>query len=367
VAEISIVIPTFNEVHNVEILVGRIENHLRGRQWEALFVDDDSTDGTLDQLKRMAQDDPRIRLIHRIGRRGLSSAVVEGILSTSSPHIAVMDADLQHDETLLGDMLELLQSGKAEIVVGSRYIDGGGVGDWERSRIIISRFAGWLARLITKSDLTDPMSGFFMLKRSVFDSAMRNLSNEGYKILLDIFASSSKVLNFKELPYVFRIRKHGESKLDSLVIWEYVVLLLDKMFGKYIPVRFFMFGMVGGSGVLVHFVALWTFFKLFALDFALSQGMATLVAMTSNFFLNNLLTYRDRRLSGWRQVWGLLSFYMLCGLGVVGNVGIASMVFEGASEIPSDYSWFIAGGAGALISVVWNYAATAVITWRRKK
>lgn len=366
-AEISIVIPTFNEVDNVEILVDRIKNHLKRRQWEAVFVDDDSTDGTLDRLMRMAQDDPRIRFIHRIGRRGLSSAVVEGILSTSSPHIAVMDADLQHDETLLSGMLDLLQADEAEIIIGSRYVDGGGVGDWERSRVKISQFAGWLARLVTKSHLTDPMSGFFMLKRSAFDSAVRDLSREGYKILLDIFASSSKALKFKELPYVFRVREHGESKLDSLVIWEYVVLLLDKMFGKYVPVRFFMFGMIGSSGVFVHFVALWAFFKFFALDFALSQGLATFVAMTSNFFLNNLLTYRDRRLRGWQQVWGLLSFYLLCGLGVAGNVGIASMVFEGVSGIPSDYSWFIAGGAGALISVVWNYAATALVTWKRKK
>lgn len=366
-AELSIVIPTFNEVDNVEILVGRLENQLQGKQWEALFVDDDSTDGTLERLWRLARTDPRIRLIHRIGRRGLASAVIEGVLSTTAPYVAIMDADLQHDETLLSGMLDMLKAGEAEIIVGSRYADGGGTGDWSPSRARLSRFAGWLARLITGSHLSDPMSGFFMFERSTFDAAVRDLSGEGYKILLDIFASSPAPLRFKELPYVFRAREHGESKLDSLVIWEYLVLLLDKLFGKYLPVRFLMFGMVGGSGVLVHVAALWAFHVMFAFDFPLSQGLATLIAMTSNFFLNNLLTYRDRRLRGWRQVWGLLSFYLLCGLGVVGNVGVATMVYDSASGIPSEYTWLFAGLAGALISTVWNYTATALVTWRQKR
>ncbi len=164
-----------------------------------------------------------------------------------------------------------------------------------------------------------------------------------------------------------RVSEHAESKLDTLVIWEYLVLLMDKLFGKWVPVRFFMFGMIGGSGVLVHFAPLWIVHKIFAQDFAVSQGLATFVAMTSNFYLNNILTYRDRRLRGWRQIWGLLSFYLVCGLGVVGNVGVASMVFEGLAEVQIGYGWFLAGGAGALISVVWNYAATALVTWRRKR
>lgn len=366
IAEVSVVIPTFNEVDNVSILVGKLEEQLKNYRWEALFVDDDSTDGTRDELMRLAREKPHIRMIHRIGRRGLSSAVVEGIMSTSTPYIAVMDADLQHDEALLPGMLEALKQDDTECVVGSRYTEGGGVGDWDESRVRISQFAGWLARTVTHSDLTDPMSGFFMLKREAFDRSVRNLSKEGYKILLDIFASSPEPVKFKELPYVFRVREHGESKLDSLVIWEYLVLLLDKMFGKYVPVRFLMFGMIGGSGVFVHFAALWVFFKLLGAGFSLSQGLATFVAMNSNFFLNNILTYRDRRLRGSRLIWGLLSFYAICGLGVIGNVGVADVVFDSFSGASSDYSWAVAGAAGALISVVWNYVVTAWITWRRR-
>jgi dolichol-phosphate mannosyltransferase len=366
IAEVSVVIPTFNEVENVGILIERLEGQFEGVRWEALFVDDDSTDGTRDALMRLAQEKPHVRMIHRIGRRGLSSAVVEGILSTTAPYVAVMDADLQHDEALLPGMLETLRGSDAEIVVGSRYTDGGGVGDWDKTRIKISQFAGWLARTVTKSDLTDPMSGFFMLKREAFDRSVRNLSKEGYKILLDIFASSPVPMKFRELPYTFRVREHGESKLDSLVVWEYLVLLLDKLVGRYIPVRFLMFGMIGGSGVFVHFAALFVCFKLLGVDFAVSQGIATFVAMNSNFFLNNILTYRDRRLRGVRLIWGLLSFYAICGLGVVGNVGVADMVFEGMSGADSSYSWAVAGAAGALISVVWNYVVTAWITWRRR-
>ena len=183
-----------------------------------------------------------------------------------------------------------------------------------------------------------------MLKRAAFDRSVRKLSREGYKILLDIFASAPEPVKFEELPYVFRVREHGESKLDSLVIWEYLVLLLDKMFGRFLPVRFMMFGMVGGSGVFVHFAALWVCFRLLGVEFAIAQGIATFVAMNSNFFLNNILTYRDRRLRGTRLVWGLLSFYAICGLGVVGNVNVADIVFDSLNTVTPGYSWAVAGG-----------------------
>ena len=365
-AELSIVIPTFNEVGNVGILVEKLEAQFDGLRWEALFVDDDSSDGTRDALILLAQEKPHVRMIQRIGRRGLSSAVVEGILSTTAPYIVVMDADLQHDESLLPAMLDVLRDSDTEIVVGSRYMAGGGVGEWAQSRIRISQFAGWLARKVTRSQLSDPMSGFFMLKRAAFDRSVRKLSREGYKILLDIFASAPEPVKFEELPYVFRVREHGESKLDSLVIWEYLVLLLDKMFGRFLPVRFMMFGMVGGSGVFVHFAALWVCFRLLGVEFAIAQGIATFVAMNSNFFLNNILTYRDRRLRGTRLVWGLLSFYAICGLGVVGNVNVADIVFDSLNTVTPGYSWAVAGAAGALISVVWNYVVTAWFTWRRR-
>jgi len=226
--------------------------------------------------------------------------------------------------------------------------------------VLISRIAGRLSRAVVRADLSDPMSGFFMVRRSSFERCVRRLSEQGYKILLDIFASAPEPLKFKEVAYEFRTRQHGESKLDALVTLEYLLLIMDKLIGHVVPVRFLMFGLVGGSGVGVHFLVLWLAHLVAGLDFATGQTMATFVAMTSNFFLNNALTYRDKRLKGWNQLRGLLTFYFVCGIGVIANVGIANFVFE------QDYLWWVAGGAGAIVGAVWNYAASSVFTWGRK-
>jgi dolichol-phosphate mannosyltransferase len=179
--------------------------------------------------------------MQRIGRRGLSTAVIEGMLASSAPYLAVIDADMQHDEKLLPLMLTTLKSAELDIVVGSRYVAGGAIADWDKGRAAISGTATRLARLIGTAALADPMSGFFMLHRSAFERAMRQLSGQGFKILLDLFASTPAPYRFKELPYVFGERMHGESKLDSLVVWEYLMLLLDKLIGRWVPVRFVLF------------------------------------------------------------------------------------------------------------------------------
>jgi dolichol-phosphate mannosyltransferase len=360
--ELTIVVPTFNERDNIRPLLELIARALDGDNYEVVFVDDDSRDGTLPELQAVARTDPKVRYIHRIGRRGLSSAVVEGMLSSSAPYLAVIDADLQHDETLLPDMLAVLRGGEADVVVGSRYVEGGGMGEWDASRQFISRTATRIARLIIRADLTDPMSGFFMLTREAFAGSVRNLSGQGYKILLDIFASHPETLRLRELPYEFRTRQHGESKLDALVTWEYLMLVADKLFGRFVPVRFLMFMIVGGLGVFVHFAVLTALLKGVGSEFKLAQAGATVGAMTFNFFLNNLLTYRDRRLKGfWHVSRGLLSFYAVCGLGAIANVGVATVAFKEA------FDWRLAALAGILVGVVWNYAATSLFTWKQKR
>ena len=356
--ELTIVVPTFNERDNVELLSARLDAALRGIEWEVLYVDDDSPDGTAAKVRELAQTDPRIRCLQRIGRRGLSTAVIEGMLASSAPYLAVIDADLQHDESLLPQMLAAIKAEDLDVIIGSRHVAGGGVGDWDRRRVTISGFAARLARLIIAAELTDPMSGFFMVSRPAFERAVRRLSGQGFKILLDLFASTPVAYRFKEIPYVFSQRQHGESKLDSLAIWEYLMLLLDKLFGRYVPVRFVSFAAIGGSGVVVHFLTL--YFALKAVEFPVAQALATVVAMTSNFVLNNMLTYRDRRLVGRRFVTGLGSFYAVCSLGAVANVGIASAAFA------HHYTWWLSGLAGAAVGVVWNYAVSSVFTWRRK-
>jgi dolichol-phosphate mannosyltransferase len=358
--ELTVVLPTLNERGNVEPLIARLETALAGIAWEAIFVDDDSRDGTAEHVRAIGRTKPYIRCLQRLGRRGLSTACIEGVLASSAPFLAIMDADLQHDETLLPRMLDALKGEELDIVIGSRYAAGGGVGDWGRSRVRISDLATRLSRLVVRVDLSDPMSGFFMVRRGAFEAASRALSGQGFKILIDLFASSPRPLAFKELPYQFRPRRHGESKLDTLVAWEYLQLLLDKLIGHIVPVRFALFAMIGGLGLVVHLATLGLVLKFLGVDFTLAQSAATLVAMTSNFVLNNWFTYRDRRLRGWRLLSGLLSFYVVCSLGAIGNVGIAAYVFH------ADQSWWLAGIAGAVVGSVWNYATSSVFTWRAR-
>lgn len=360
--ELSVIIPTFNERGNVRAMTEALERALSGIRFEMVFVDDDSTDGTRDILAELADTRGNLRVIHRVGRRGLATAVTEGMLSTTSPYLAVIDADLQHDERVLPEMLALLKSNEADLVVGSRYTAGGGIGDWDAGRARVSTAATRLARLITCADLTDPMSGFFAISRPAFYSAVRNLSGQGYKILLDIAASARQPLRIREVAYHFRARQTGESKLDALIVWEYLLLLADKLVGHIVPARFLSFMFIGGLGVFVHMGVLSIVLALGVSPFMWAQAMATATAMIFNFFVNNTLTYRDRRLRGFfRVARGLATFMLVCSVGAIANVGIADYMFS-----DFHYNWFSAGLAGIAVGVVWNYAATSVFTWRSR-
>ena len=354
--ELAVVIPTLNERDNVPIVVQRLNRVLAGISWEAIFVDDDSPDGTAEVVREAARRQANIRCLQRLGRRGLSSACIDGILASAAPYAAVMDGDLQHDENLLPAMLAKIKAERLDIVIASRHVAEGSLGDWQKSRVAISDFATRLSRLVIKADLTDPMSGFFMIKREAFSGAMRSLSGQGFKILLDLFASSPRPLAFAEVPLNFRPRLHGESKLDAMVAWEYLMLLLQKLIGPAVPVRFLLFSLIGGLGLVTHLATLWLALNAAQASFAVAQGVATVMAMTGNFLLNNLFTYRDRRLRGWRLLSGLGSFYAVCGVGAAANVGVAAYIAGG-------HSWWLAGLAGAAVSAVWNYAMSSIFTW----
>lgn len=356
---LTVVVPTYNERDNVGPLIERLKRTLSGVAWEAIFVDDDSKDGTADVLRAIARNEPRVRVIQRIGRRGLASACVEGFLASSAPYLAVIDADLQHDETLLPKMFSRLQNEPLDIVVASRYVGDGSTEQWQSGRRrMISRFSVFLAQKLSRVPLADPMSGFFMVTREAFEGASRQLSQLGFKILFDIMASSPRPLRFAEIPFSFVDRQHGSSKLDTMAAWHFGVLILDKLIGRWIPVRFVMFALVGGTGVVVHLVMLYLL-RFAGLAFAQAQVGALIAAMTSNFILNNIITYRDKRLRGVAMVWGLLSFYAACALGAVVNAGVAIQVF---AHWPV---WWAAGLAGALIGAIWNYGASRVFTWSR--
>ena len=354
--EVAVIVPTFNERDNVTELIARVERALRDISWEMIFVDDDSPDGTSDEVKRIGASDNRIRCITRIGRRGLSSACIEGMLASAAPVFVVMDGDLQHDESRIPAMLNALRAEGGQLVIASRYTAGGAIGEWDRTRAFLSRIATRLSRVVCRQPISDPMSGFFMITAEALDGCVRRLSGKGFKILLDIVASSPAVLRVAEVPYTFRERLHGESKVDSLVMWDFGMLLAEKTIGRYIPVRFFAFTLVGGGGVLVHMAVL-AALRNAQVGFSNAQAVATVVAMIFNFWLNNLLTYRDRRLRGTRWVTGLLSFMAACGLGAVANVGIASYLFASHTQ------WVVAALAGIAVGAVWNYAITQLYTW----
>lgn len=360
-AELSIVVPTFNERDNVVELVLRISRVLGSSPWEIVFVDDDSPDGTADLVRALAGKNSRVRCLQRIGRRGLSSACIEGMLSSSAPYLAVIDGDLQHDEQLLPRMLEILKTEEVDIVVGSRYAPGGEIGDWDAKRARISRIASRLSRVLVPAELCDPMSGFFMIRRGVLQSAAHDLSAIGFKILADLFASSKGRLRFRELPYRFRNRHAGESKLDSVTAWDYFMLLIDKMTGHWVPVRFVAFCIVGALGVAVHFASLTLITRLLGASFIEGQAAATLCAMTFNFALNNVLTYRDRQLRGWRWLRGWGTFVLACSVGGFANLGAAKAVYD------MHHGWAMAALTGVLVGAVWNYAVTTLWTWRRPR
>ncbi len=357
--ELAIVIPTLNERANVSVLVQRLDYALNEISWEAIFVDDDSTDGTIDEIRRIARRDARIRGIRRISRRGLAGASLEGMLSTSADYIVLMDGDLQHDETQIVEMLTWLQRGEADLVVASRYLASGdvalGLSDFRRRG---SRTANRLAQLVLRRPMSDPMSGFFMLRRDVVDRVAGKLSPHGFKILLDLVGSSPPSLKIREIPFVFRPRLHGESKLDSAVVLEYLGLLLSKASGGLLSIRFLMFGLVGSTGVVVNLGVLAVLLARHV-GFAEAQAVAMLTAMISNYLLNNALTYRDRRRRGWRLITGLASFTSLCSLGLIAGVGVSTLVYQ------ANAPWWLAGLAGAAMGAMWNYVASSAITWPR--
>jgi dolichol-phosphate mannosyltransferase len=311
---------------------------------------------TEDYVRERAQQDPRVRCIHRIGRRGRASACLEGMMASSAPYVAVIDADLQHDETLLPRMLDTLQRGDADIVVASRYMEGGSTGALPPSRVWVSRTARALSQLLS-SGLSDPTTGFFMVRRQYLERVVRRLYGRGFQTLLDLIAAQRGAVKVEELPYSMRGRQHGESKLGLRVIAEFFMLVLYHLTGRLVPARFFLFCAVGATGVGVHLAVLWAVFNATGGQFLASQLLATLTAMTSNFFLNNAFTYGDQRLYG-RKVWrGLLSYYVACGVGSIINLAIADWLFV------NSVTYWLAGLTGAGIAAVWNFYTTASLTW----
>ena len=358
--ELTVVVPTYNERANLPILIDRLREALAGVDWEVMIVDDNSPDRTADLTREIGAGDARVRCIRRIGRRGLSGACLEGILASQSPLVAVMDADLQHDEKLLVRMLAVLKRGEADLVIGTRVLDSGMAEGMSARRHWMSRCATRLARTIMSQDIADPMSGFFMLKREIVEREAHKLSSQGFKLLLDIVLTADRPLRIVELPYRFGSRHAGESKLGTQVVLDFIGLLLAKATNDVLSVRFIFFSFIGLTGIGVHFVALAAAIHLTRTPFIWAQTFATAVAIGSNFVLNNAITYRDQRLHGWRFVTGMLWFYAICLIGASANIGISRWIFS------NEPIWWAAGLAGGILGVLWNYLVASAFVWKTR-
>ena len=351
--ELSVILPAFNERANIPMMIERLSKSLDGIDWEVIIVDDNSPDGTSPLARDIGSRDRRVRCIRRVGRRGLAGACIEGMLASNAPYVAVMDADGQHDESLLAAMVLTLRRCETDLVVASRYTDGTDGTGFTAARARASQWSTVLARRLLKVELPDPMSGFFMLRREVIAELAPKLSTQGFKILLDIAATGRDTLRIAELPFVFGARLHGESKLDARVALDFGQLLLAKLSRDAISYRFVLFCLVGATGIGTHMATLGLLHGLGVPGFGVQQTIATMVAIAWNYVFNNAYTYRDQRLTGWAFLRGLVVFELVCSVGAISNVGVASLLYDGGP------SWWVAGFAGAVMGAVWNYAASA--------
>lgn len=356
---VSVIVPVLNERGNILPLIARLDAVLAGLEWEVVFVDDDSVDGTADFCRKTAFSDERVRVIQRVGRLGLATACVEGILATSSPFVVVMDGDLQHDERRIPEMLRLAQQEGLDVVIASRNLAVGGMGDFSAQRVRLSNLGKRLTRMLVQCEISDPMSGFFLLDRRFFHEVVHDLSQIGFKILLDLIASSKRPVQMAEVPYVFRTRLTGESKLDTSVSIDFLLLLADKIVGEVVPVRYALYSLIGLIGIGVHMTVLTIAHRSLFMPLGSAQALATSVAIICNFLLNNTLTYRDRKLKGtYRVLKGLLVYSAGCVVGAIASVAIAELLMR------NGYEWYLAGLGGIAVSSVWNYAIASAFTWK---
>ncbi len=359
---LSVIVPTYREAANVPVLFERLKTTLEGLPWEMVVVDDDSPDETWKIAQAIAARDSRMRCLRRVNRNGLAGAVIEGWLSSSADFVAVIDGDLQHDESILPKMYAALAADEGDLVVGTRIPDPSVKGGLSPARQKLSDLGAWFFRRIAGVDVSDPMSGFFMTRRETVARMAARLSPDGFKILVDVILSSDGHPRIVETPYVFRPRQAGESKLSPLVGLDFLGLVAHHASGGVLPIRFVLFAGIGAVGLVVHLMVLFGLIRAFgATQFGDSQFAATIAAMASNFILNNEITYRSYRYRGARMIGGFLLFALLCSIGALANINIASWLVAGKTV------WWVAGFAGALISVVWNYAASNTFVWRRRK
>ncbi|MBI3619175.1 glycosyltransferase family 2 protein [Candidatus Peregrinibacteria bacterium] len=359
---LSLILPTYNEAENLPELIPTLEHVLRGMPFEIIVVDDDSPDQTWKVVQTLAKDDAHVHVIRRIGRRGLSSAVIEGFLAAKGDVLAVMDADGQHDMSIL-PTLDHAVIANGGLAIGSRYIAGGSVGQWDERRHAMSRFATAFAIRLCKVTVKDPMSGFFAISRSTFEDVLPRLNPKGFKILLDLLMHVPRGTPVREVPFAFSSRRHGESKLSRRVQIEFLEYLYEACLGRFVPLTFLKYCIVGALGVAINLGITLLLSASAAFDgrvFGLSVPLLTGIeaAILFNFLLNNVWTFAPARLEGGGAIFGFLRYNVACLFGALANYAVtAHLLSRSLGIVP-------AVTLGALVGMIWNYTMSRMFTWK---
>tara|TARA_Y100000991_G_scaffold144045_1_gene108785 strand:- start:332 stop:1441 length:1110 start_codon:yes stop_codon:yes gene_type:complete len=358
---ISIVIPTFNEQNNVSKIINQLLNLDIDYELEIIVVDDNSYDGTAKLVREYGRLDKRVRLINRLGRSGLSSAIKEGCLCASGDIIAVMDADGQHDPSYIVLALETIELKKVDIVLGSRFAKGAIIKGLSIERKSSSSIANNLARLSLYGSydyLTDYMSGFFVFKRNVCIELIEKIDVHGFKFFYELLAISKGKLKILEIPLIFNERMYGDSKLDLPVVWDFLISLLHTFCGRIVPRRAVSFALVGSTGVFIQLSTIYFLLALTNFDFETVLPVGVIIAASSNFIINNILTFRSNKLLGKNFYTGLLKFLLVSSLPIIANVGVTNLFYSKFST-----NTFFSQLVGIFVVFIWNYAASSKVVW----
>ena len=360
---ISIVIPTFNEAENIIPLLKNLTLLVSHFEYEIIVVDDDSPDGTSDEVSKYMKSNKRIKLITRIGRSGLSSAIKEGLIFAQGKYLLVLDGDGQHHPSFVLDMLEQIRKSKSDIVIGSRFLNNSRLEGLSNKRSLGSKIANKLARISLHknfSKLTDYLSGCFCLEKEMTKKYIRKIEINGFKFLYELLSLSKGKLAVHEVPLIFKQRRFGNSKLDIAIVWDFLISIIHNLTLRLLPRRAISFGMVGISGVFVQLFITSFLVEIFLIDFYNALPFAVISAATSNFLINNQLTFRSDRLRNLGLVVGLLKFLIVASLPVIANVGITTAIYKYISA-----DTFISQIAGIAIVYAWNYLASSSFVWKK--
>ena len=360
---ISIVIPTFNEVKNIVPLLKSLISLISEYEYEIIVVDDDSPDGTSDEINKFIKNKQKIKLITRIGRFGLSSAIKEGLVFARGKYLLVLDGDGQHDPSFLLNIISEIQHGRSDLVIGSRFLSSSNLVGLSNQRSLGSKIANKVARFslpTNYSHISDYLSGCFCLNRETTIKLIKKIEINGFKFLYELLSLSNGKLLIKEIPLIFKERKYGNSKLDLAIVWDFLISILHNFTLRLIPRRAISFGIVGLSGVFVQLFVTSFLTKILFIGFYKALPIAVVCAATSNFLINNQVTFRSNRLKNLSLLIGLFKFLIVASLPVIANVGITSAFYKYIST-----DTIIAQLAGIAIVYAWNYFASSSFVWNK--